>query len=349
MSNLPARLFRLVLACLLALAAAGTASAQTALTQTTGGAGQLLLGPGGKSVTDSSLGSNTATTIQQVEQAALDRFDPGTGVLVGVRGDLQVDSVTTLFLSGPPNGNYVGTGRTSATWTFQPGLTASAVLATLQIDDDNTFAQTSTWASLVYNSPAAAWGSFVGTGALQTSVNTTLLAAKSANSNSAEHRIATSTSDTLTAAISLRYSYLQHASAGFDPDGATSLSLAMSPEGADFSLYALGDPLHTTHLDLLGVSCVEGACDQALLNLSLQDLQAGQAAAFHLAGATSSATYALLLGDNRQVGASNSQLSQTLNLTVTAVPEPTQLALLLAGLGSVGLLVRRRLAAPRAV
>jgi len=42
-------------------------------------------------------------------------------------------------------------------------------------------------------------------------------------------------------------------------------------------------------------------------------------------------------------------LSQVLNLTVTAVPEPTELALLLAGLASVGLLVRRRLAAPRAV
>lgn len=348
MSDQTVRPSRLVMACMLAAAAAGTASAQTALTQTTGTAGQMLLGPGGKSVTDSSLGSNTATTIQQVEQAVLDRFDPRTGVLVGVRGDLRVDSATTLFVSGPPNGNYLGTGRTSATWTFQPGVSASAELATLQIDDDNTFAQTSTWASLAYNSPSAALGSFVGAGALQTSVTTTLLAAKSANSNSAEHRISTSTSDTLTAAISLRYSYLQHASAGFDSGGATSLSLAVSPEGADFSLYALGDPLHTTHLDLLGVSCVQGPCEQAVLDLSLQDLQAGQATAFHLTGATRSASYALLLGDDRQVGASNSQWSQTLNLTVTAVPEPTPLALLLAGLGCVGLVVRRRLAAPRA-
>lgn len=139
----------------LAITAGGTASVQTALIQTTGAAGQLLLGPGGKSVTDSSLGSNTVTTTHQDEPATLSRFDKTTGVLVGVRGSLQVDSATTLFLSGPPNGNYVGTGRVSTTWTFQPAVTSTAVLAQLQITDDNTVAQTGTWAGLVYNSPAA--------------------------------------------------------------------------------------------------------------------------------------------------------------------------------------------------
>lgn len=334
-----------LLASLLAVCAATPAFAQTALTQTTSLSAQQLLGPGGMVVTDSSLGSNTATVISRTEHASLARFDQATGVLVGVRGRVQVDSDTTLFLSGPPNGNYVGTGRVSTVWTLQPGVTATAVLANLGIDDDNTFAQTSTWADLVYNGSAAAWGSFLGSDPLQTSLTTSLLAGKSANSNSAEHRIATSTSDTLTASLSLQYSYLQHASAGFDANGTTDLHLNVAAGGADFSLYALGDALHTTQLDLLGVGCVSGACDAAVLGLGLQDLAAGQSASFHIGAGAGNATYALLLGDNRQVGAADSQRSQTLNLTVSAlsaVPEPSSPAQLLAGLGSLGLLARRR-------
>jgi hypothetical protein len=113
--------------------------------------------------------------------------------------------------------------------------------------------------------------------------------------------------------------------------------LTVTADGADFSLLALGDAQHSSFLDLLGVRCVTGACDASILGLGLQDLQAGQAASFHIDGHTGSATYALLVGDNRAVGAANTQLSQTLSLTVTAVPEPTRLALLLAGLGLVGL------------
>jgi hypothetical protein len=321
---------------------AGPAAAQTALTQTTGAAGQLLLGPGPKSISDSSLGSNTATTLNQDAPAALAAFDAATGVLVGVRGGLQVDSATTLFLSGPPNGNYLGTGRVSTLWTFQPGVTAAAVLANLQITDDTTFAQTDTWSALAYNAPAAALSAFVGSSPLQTNLRTSLLAAKSANSNSAEHRIAASTSDTLTGAVSLQYSYLQHVGAGFDAGGATSLHLDVAAGGADFRLHALGDVQHATRLDLLGVSCVAGACDATILGLGLQDLEAGQSAAFHIAGGARSATYALLVGDNRQVGAAGSQLSQTLTLTVSAVPEPASAALLLAGLAATGLLAWRR-------
>jgi len=81
------------------------------------------------------------------------------------------------------------------------------------------------------------------------------------------------------------------------------------PGGADFSLHALGDAQHTTHLDLLGVDCVSGACDAAIRGLSLQDLQAGQAMSFHTAAHSGSATDALRLGDNREWGAADSQLS----------------------------------------
>lgn len=354
----PARFTSLALACVLALGAAGTAAAQTALTQTTGLAGQLLMASPfddtvGAAITDNS-SRDGGESIVRVKSVSLDSFNAAAGVLVGVSGLVQVDSASSMTIFRPPSGgNYDGSGMLRAEWTLQPGLTAFSGLnglARLVIDgkDEATYNQTvSTWNDLAYSSPATALAGFVGISPLETSITTRLVASKAKSSGTNENRVVVSIDTPLTGALSLQYSYLQHASAGFDANGTTSLNLTVAPGGADFSLRALGDAQHTTHLDLLGVSCLSGACDQAILDLSLQDLAAGQAASFHIGGHSGSATYALLVGDNRQVGAANSQLSQTLSLTVTAVPEPTSLALLLAGLASIGMLAHRRGVASR--
>jgi len=358
MPPISARFAHISLACALALCAAGTASAQTALTQTSAQAGQLLMASPfddavGAAITDNS-SRDGGESIVRIKAVPLDSFNAAAGVLVGVSGLVRVDSASSLSVSRPPSGgNYDGSGTVRAEWTVQPGVTVFSGangLARLVIDgtDEATYNQTvSSWNDLAYNSPASALAGFVGVGPLQTSITTHLVASKAKSSGTNENRVVAAIDTPLTAGLSLQYSYLQHARAGFDGNGSTSLSLTVAPGGADFSLLAMGDALHTTHLDLLGVSCLSGACDQSVLGLSLQDLAAGQAVSFHIGGNSGSATYALLVGDNRQVGAANSQLSQTLSLTVTAVPEPTSLALLLAGLGGLGLLVHRRSAALR--
>ena len=106
-----------------------------------------------------------------------------------------------------------------------PGLNG---LARLVIDgkDEATYNQTvSTWNDLAYSSPATALAGFVGISPLETSITTRLVASKAKSSGTNENRVVVSIDTPLTGALSLQYSYLQHASAGFDANGTTSLNL----------------------------------------------------------------------------------------------------------------------------
>jgi hypothetical protein len=334
------------LACILALCAALPATAQTPLKQTTSRSAQTLLGPGALTITDNS-SKDGGESIVQTNAVQLDTFSAATGVLVGVTGRMAVDSATTLIASRPNSGgNYTGVGWVRAEWALQPGITAFSGLnglARIAVDGDNLSGATDAWNPIQYSGAAVALGGFVSQapgGLLASSITTHLVAAK-VKAGGGENRVVASTSSLLSGAFSLEYSFLQHASAGFDAAGATSLQVKLPAGGADLQLLALGDASHTTRLDLLGVQCVQGDCDAGVLGWSLQDLAAGQGAAFRIGAGSRSATYALLLGDDTAVGAAASHRQQTLTLTVSAVPEPGTWALLLAGVALLGVRARR--------
>jgi len=334
------------LACILALCAAGSAAAQTPLTQTASQTAQPLLGPAGLTITDNS-SRDGGESIVQVNTVQWQRFDQASGVLMGVRGQLVVDSATQLAVERPNSGgNYVGIGTVRAEWALLPGVTAFSGLnglARIEVDEDTLSSVTDLWNPVAYTVAAAALDGFVGDAAglaLDTTITTRLVASK-AKAGGGENRVVASTSSALTASFSLEYSLLHHASAAFDAAGATSLAVQVPGTGADVQLLALGDAAHTTRLDLLDVTCVAGACDADILGWSLQDLPAGQAASFHIGAGARSATYALVLGDDRAVGAAASLRQRTLMLNVSAVPEPGTWALLLAGVAVVGVRARR--------
>lgn len=335
------------LACLLGLATINAAHAQTALTQTSQRAGQLLMGPGSRAVSDSS-SKDGSETLQQTATVALDSFDRSTGVLVGVAGTLQVDSATTLTVSRPTSsGDYNGTGTLRATWTL-PGasiFSGGTGLAQVITDRDAPVGSADTWRALAYAGAAAGWNGFVGASpgaVVQTSVLTTLVASKAKQNG--DGSVFATLSDSLTANVGLHYSYLNHARAAFVGGAVDALALVLNGPGAGFNLLALGDE-HSTGLDLLGVSC-SGDCGQFTLSLSVDDLAAGNLATglVALTGAPrgGTATYLLTLGDDTAVGATASQLSHTLSLNVSAVPEPASWASMLAGLAAVARLRRRR-------
>ncbi len=331
------------LVCLLTLCAAGSAAAQTPLTQTTSRSTQTLLGPGGLTITDNS-SRDGGESIVQVTTAQLSAFDQATGVLVGVHAGMVVDSATQLTVERPNSGgNYDGFGTVRAEWALHAASTAFGLLARLQVDQDTLAAATDTWSPMALTAGAAALDGFVGAvpgEILDTAMTTRLLASK-AKAGGGENRVVASTSSTLTGRFSLQYSHLQHASAAFDAAGATSLAVQVTGTGADVHLRALGDAAHTTHLDLLDITCVAGACDADILAWGLQDLAAGQAASFHIGAGARSAAYALVLGDDRAVGAASSLQQRTLTLRVSAVPEPGTWALPLAGVAVVGGRARR--------
>ena len=340
----------LSLACLLVLAAGGSASAQTPLTWTTSRTAQPLLGPGAQRVTDNS-SRDGGESIVQVNTVQLDRFDKATGVLLGVRGEVVVDSATTLFVERPNSGgNYIGVGTVRAEWALQPTVTAFSGLnglARLEVDQDTLTQATDLWNPLVYAGIGAPLDDFVGAalGAqLATSITTRLVASKG-KAGGGENRVDTFTSGALTGAFSLSYSYLHHASAAFDANGATSLALQVPAGGMDITLFALGDAAHTTRLDLLDVACTGGACDGDILGWRFEDLAAGGSAVLHIGPGARSATYALLLGDDREVGAAGSLAQRTLTLQISAVPEPATWALWLAGAAGLGWRGLRRRAA----
>lgn len=120
-------------------------------------------------------------------------------------------------------------------------------------------------------------------------------------------------------------------------------------ERLTFSIFNLGNA-DTTKLDYLGVKCT-GDCDDFKLTLAaLNDLGVGS----HFDGfidefyqdivGNYAATYEFLFSDDTSVGASatRKQSSLFLNVHGSVVPEPGTIALVLAGLGVIGIGTRRR-------
>lgn len=149
-----------------------------------------------------------------------------------------------------------------------------------------------------------------------------------------------------TGTASLTYSYLKHANASFTTGTDTNqIAAEVTDLPLSFSVFNLGDA-NTTKLDKVSVSCV-GDCDDFQLTLpSMQDLVAGGSGIAggitRIGDGAGSATYTLIFSDDTALGASASRLQNSLSVSVAAVPEPAEWAMLLAGLLVVGFIARRR-------
>ncbi|MBK6850994.1 MAG: PEP-CTERM sorting domain-containing protein [Burkholderiales bacterium] len=150
----------------------------------------------------------------------------------------------------------------------------------------------------------------------------------------------------------MNFNYLAHSAASFASGTQAVASKSLQFQGAGsrgFDIFALGDN-HTTLMDFSGVTptCISGACDQFTLDFTgANDSFAGAVMHGTLTNkgtASGSAIFAFTFVDDTAVGVG--QHSQTLTLTavssVTAVPEPHGAAMLLAGLGAIGWMSRRR-------
>lgn len=156
----------------------------------------------------------------------------------------------------------------------------------------------------------------------------------------------------LSGVLTMNYNYLTHSAASFAAGTQVAASRTLQFEAAGsqgFDIFALGDS-HTAAMDFAGVTptCISGACDQFTLEFTgANDSFAGTVMHGTLTSkgtAPGRATFAFTFADDGSVGVG--QRSQTLTLTavssVTAVPEPHSAAMLLAGLGAIGWLSRRR-------
>jgi hypothetical protein len=168
----------------------------------------------------------------------------------------------------------------------------------------------------------------------------------------------------LTGSVSMQYSYLHHAQASFA--GGSINQTDTGPEiyfdqfnkagdALDLTVTAGGKAGDTTGLEFRGVAtCVKGACGAFGLTFapSFADVVAGTSnnrlGSVTLLGdpGNYAAVYAFTFWDTAGTGATNSQKSHIVTLTiesgVPAVPEPHSAAMLLAGLGAIGWMSRRR-------
>ena len=370
------KLTRIALAIAL-LGGAGLAQAQlntvSSASSFNGTATVTATGAGVLTATSSNNGASIATV-------GVGQFDSAAGVLVGA--DLLLNSSRTQLISGIGNKNN-GPGRTangsgSSTAGFlAPGVNSSFAPAATLAGSGCTLAMGPTGAiscgwgpvassAIATNASASVNGaslnSYVGAGSTSVALSlpslgatTTLSSTKGMSGSGSSSTYSVTWAGNLQAS----YSYLLHAAPSFN--GASQLSsltldFGTVAQGAsvsplNFSLFNLGDA-NRVGLDLDSVS---GSGNTSKLSTNLASFmalaQSGSNA--YLASLDTStvgsfsAHYVLSLSD-ADVGASatrsNYQLEVNLLGNVAAVPEPDTYAMLLAGLGLMGGIARRRAA-----
>jgi hypothetical protein len=306
----------------MAMAASSTVNSTASITAATATSNN---GNGGAAASRSSTVNFTAAS-----------FDDALGVLTGVSATL---SGGTLAGGGGAAGLRQGTEVYS--------LAGSSAAQTVSVGGNG---QTAGFAAQTLNS-FASLSSFVtsGAGTVGSSATYTASADRTGASGATS---ATITAGTATQALT--YTYLQHANASFG-SGAdlNTLSLAATGAGTSFDIYALANTLgaaNTTRLDALSFSCVSG-CGAFQLNLaSFGDLVAGSGVGGSVkllatAAGSYAGQYLLSFMDDTAVGVGQKQNTLTLNVSgfvAAPVPEPETYALLLAGLGAMGFISRRR-------
>jgi len=320
------------LAILAGTTAGYSGGARAALHQTVTGSAQL----GDLSVTDTNwrptqaVGSSSAAlSVQQ--------FDADLGVLTSAT--YRTDDNGQLVQSG--NAAAGNTTRYTETVTLG-GFSSARSITSLS---GNGSADLGPWNV----GRATALDSLVGTGTIDGSL-----------SGSARASLTTQSGEQATTAfigghgttVSVDYGYLGHANASFSL-ASDSNAFTWDPNTSDGKLkfYALGTAATTTRMDFVSMTCTGDCGDFLVSGYNQQDMAAGATRVMStrqtdFGTGLHQATYHFVFSDNTSVGALSSQRTTALDLTlsnvVPSVPEPASGWLLLAGLGVMGVVGRRR-------
>lgn len=338
-------------------------SAQALFINATVTGGTPILINGNRTISDSNDLSSISASKTQATNAMISQFGASQGVLVGVTTTLTAGNNSTYLRADGANAAR-GSASVDASWTGSGGLNTTGNLNTVS-KAGNADGTDNSWNALSQTiSNGASLNSWVGTGNLLSTINTTINANRTdGGSNIAltadisslgtnfGSGIPTSSLTNLSAAYTVTYNYLEHAVASFDGSSTlTSLDI-------DFGTIVLGDSISSINFDIFNLAGVNGvALDLTSISPSgdtaafvtdlgfFSDLIHGAhnsySASFDPASAgTFDATYLLTLSDDDATGASASRHTYSLELHLTgtavnptAIPEPSIIALLGAGL-----------------
>lgn len=335
---------------------------------------------GSASVTATANSATSATATNNnaaIATVGVAQFDASTGVLMGAT--VQLDSSRTQTISGvgsknngpgrDANGSGTSTASLSAAGvsnSFTTPITAAGTGCTLAMGATGAIScswgpvsvpGTSTNVSASVDS--ANLNSYVGTGSTSVALSLPSLQATSTLSRTQGQASSSSTTYTVnwTGSVQTNYSYLLHAAPSFSTGVQNSsltldfgtLALGSTSPSLSFMLYNLTDP-NRVGLDLDSFA-VTGDAGKFSTNLAGFANLAQDGAQSFLAGLDTSsvgnfsAHYILTLSD-ADVGASSTRSTYQMELNlvgnVAAVPEPETYAMMLAGLGMIGAIARRR-------
>ncbi|MEY2689849.1 MAG: hypothetical protein RL375_4048 [Pseudomonadota bacterium] len=307
--------------------------------------------------------SETGTSV-----GTLRRFNADTGVLIGVSGQLTVANQSTTYLrTYSPEGDRL-TGSYTTTWALGSLAPVTGTLQSFTSPNDSTYNSQNSWSTLALNGQAL--DTFVGAAPVTSRLTSTLEINRSeitdpkkangiiqgylvpSDNTSVANAIAGS------ATLDVSYRYLNHSNATFF-DGVTQtdvLDAALtSGAGRQFVVAGLGASTSTTLMDFVGYSCTGSAADCASfkIDLSFSNVAAGTQVGGSIlldpnsALGTHNASFVLQFRDDDGTGSAATQRFNTLTINasgnnVAAVPEPHSAAMLLAGLGAIACMSRRR-------
>ena len=310
-------------------------------------------------VVSSSYG-NMAYTSVSTGSYAINKFDTSQGVLTSVTTDqqLSVYSLTnSVSASGGGIGKAIGTAAVTAASTTLGGLTstfygAGNTLATGPVNCTGTTCSNSITISGIVdvNLGYANLSAFTGTGVM-TGNERLVVTSKTTGVNTGGNATAQAY-DQLTTTVT--YGYLAHSNGSFNANADKNVfnyDFGTLTEGSaaskNFSIY--NDALNATGMDFVSAAITSGSGFN-LGSLAFSNLTNGNVATDAITFNTSTAgtfseTIKLKLADTANVGVGQKDNYLTINVSgtvVAAVPEPETYAMLLAGLGLVGTIVRRR-------
>ena len=358
------------------IGASGVSHAELSSTSGSSFAGSASVTATANSVASATSSNNNAA----IATVGVGQFDAATGVLMGA--SVQVDSSRTQTISGVgsknngPGRDASGSGSSTASFSasgvsnsFSTPITAAGSGCSLA--SGPTGAISCNWgpvnvagaaSNALANVNSANLNDYVGAGSVDVALSLPSLQATSTLSRT-QGQASSSTSTyavNWSGNVQANYSYLLHAAPSFDVQAqSSSLTLnfgtvgqGSSVESLFFSLYNMADPNRVgLDLDSFTASGDSGKFTTDLA--SFTSLEQGLNQSFLVGLDTSSvgsfsAHYLLTLSD-ADVGASGTRSSYQMELNlvgnVAAVPEPESYAMLLAGLGLLGAIARRRRAA----